>query len=355
MTAATQTMTSPSGSPEEATMTGMGKHSKLTRGQHILAAFIVILAAALTPVFFTVMFVSVTHLLTGSFGAWAWTVPVATEISFTLLYLLYLLLVWLGRAPGWLWLAPFPFAAASLWLNVYSARGNLPGMVGHGVVTVAFFIPLLALKSAVRRLSVSDEERLRSAAVEDAIAHARDILRAADPWWRFRAPVLLRRQIRSRRLPAAVADAISEGVMFGGAAKWEPAVEEWITRSLVLPEGVSAQLAAAREAASRSMPQAEPVACPEPTPGPVPEPALRPRPKRAPEHAPKVALKLTAAKSRSMPAERVAEHVSAMLEEYGDVSLNRVKTDLSVGTEKAQRALEIARRNRTVVPMERRA
>ena len=340
-------------------MPGMGKHSKLTRGQHILAAFIVVLAAALTPVFFTVMFVSVTHLLGPSFGAWAWTVPVATEISFTLLYLLYLLLVWLDRAPGWLWLAPFPFAAASLWLNVYSARGDLPGMVGHGVVTVAFFIPLVALKSAVRRLSAGDEERRRAAAVDDAIAHARDILRAADPWWRFRAPVLLRRQIRSRRFPAVVADAISEGVMFGGAARWEPAVEAWITRALVLPEGVSAQLSAAREAVSRSMPEAAPQVVPEAASEVAPETALQARPKtsakRAPERSRRVALKLTSAQSRSMPAERVAEHVSAMLEEYGDVSLNRVKSDLSVGTEKAQAALEIARRKRTVVPMERRA
>jgi len=38
------------------------------------------------------------------------------------------------------------------------------------------------------------------------------------------------------------------------------------------------------------------------------------------------------------------------------VSLNRVKTDLSVGTDKAKAALEIAKRemrNGTVVPMER--
>jgi len=47
-----------------------------------------------------------------------------------------------------------------------------------------------------------------------------------------------------------------------------------------------------------------------------------------------------------------------MLEEHGEVSLNRVKADLSVGTEKAKAALEIATRetrHRTVVPMERRA
>ena len=232
-------------------MTDVGKHSRLTSGQRTLAAFIAILAIALTPVFFAVMFVAVTHLLAASFGGWSWTVPVATEISFTLLFLLWVLLEWRDRAPGWLRLAPYPFAVASLWLNVDSARGNLPGMVGHGVVTIAFFIPMLALKAAVSRLTVSDEDRKRSVATADAIDHARDILRAADPWWRFRAPVLLRRQLRSRRLPAPVLKAISDGVAFGGSSKWEPAVEAWITHSLVLPEAVRVQLAAAREAASQ--------------------------------------------------------------------------------------------------------
>ena len=240
----------------------------------MLAAFIAILAAALTPVFFAVMYVAVTHLLAATFGSWSWTVPVATEISFTLLFLLWVLLEWRDRAPGWLRFAPYPFAVASLWLNVESARGNLPGMVGHGVVTVAFFLPLLALKGAVTRLTVSDEERKRAVATADAIAHARDILRAADPWWRFRAPVLLRRQIRSRRLPAAVMEAIGQGVMFGGAGKWEPAVEAWITRSLVLPEGVSAQLAAARQAVTQVVPQA-PQAAPESPVQAAPEAARR--------------------------------------------------------------------------------
>lgn len=129
----------------------MGKHSRLTGGQRMLAGFIAILAIALTPVFFTVMYLAVTHLLAGSFGTWSWTVPIATEISFTLLFLLWVLLEWRDRAPGWLKFAPYPFAAASLWLNVYSSRGDLPGMVGHGVVTIAFFVPLLALKAAVSR------------------------------------------------------------------------------------------------------------------------------------------------------------------------------------------------------------
>jgi hypothetical protein len=51
-----------------------------------------------------------------------------------------------------------------------------------------------------------------------------------------------------------------------------------------------------------------------------------------------------------MSPDRLAEHVGAMLDEYdGDVSVNKIKTDLSVGADKAKAALEIARKNRTRV------
>ena len=135
------------------------KHAiRLSTGQHRLAVVIIATACALAPVFFAVMYLSVTHLLKASFGGWAWSVPVATEASFVILFLLDVLLEWCGKPMGWLRWAPYPFAAASLWLNVYSAKGDTAAMVGHGVVTVAFFLPLLAAKAAVRKLSVSDED-----------------------------------------------------------------------------------------------------------------------------------------------------------------------------------------------------
>ena len=338
-----------------------GKHSKLSGGQRALAVFIASLAVALTPVFFTVMYLAVTHLLAGSFGTWSWTVPIATEISFTLLFLLWVLLEWRDRAPGWLKFAPYPFAAASLWLNVYSSRGDIPGMVGHGVVTVAFFVPLLALKAAVSRLTVSDEERKRAVAVDDAIAHARDILRAADPWWRFRAPVLLRRQLRSRRLPAAVLESIGQGVMFGGASKWEPAVEAWVTRSLALPEGVSAQLAAAREAASRSAARSEPADVPAVPPAVTPKTAAS-----APRSAPASASRSDAARRRVVPSkasdDELAELVLPLFADGSEVTKYRVVKAVreaaggktSIGDKRAGEILELARRlHRTqrVVPI----
>ena len=308
-----------------------------------------------------------THLLAATFGSWSWTVPVATEISFTLLFLLWVLLEWRDRAPGWLRFAPYPFAVASLWLNVESARGNLPGMVGHGVVTVAFFLPLLALKGAVTRLTVSDEERKRAVATADAIAHARDILRAADPWWRFRAPVLLRRQIRSRRLPATVMEAIGQGVMFGGAGKWEPAVEAWITRSLVLPEGVSAQLAAARQAAAQVVPQAGPQAAPESPLQVAPEAAREHDPgqlqvtvQAAPQVMPQAAPAVRSRRKPQATPGRISDadlrkQVKAVFDEDPSISLNDAAKKLRRGRDRVRPLLEDVRREAHVQPFERKA
>jgi hypothetical protein len=342
-------------------MPDMGKHSRLSKGQRTLAAFIVILAAALTPVFFAVMFTAVTRLLAASFGSWSWTVPVATEISFTLLFLLWVLLEWRDRAPGWLRLAPYPFATASLWLNVYSARGNLPGMVGHGVVTVAFFLPLLAMKAAVTRLTVSDEERRRDVAARDAIDHARDILRAADPWWRFRAPVLLRRQLRSRRLPAAVTEAIASGVTFGGASKWEPAVEAWITRSLALPEGVSAQLAAAREAASQVSRPATPEAASAPPAQVTPEPVsgvagsqVSGQPEVTVPATPQArSRRKAAATPRRILDADLKEEIRALFDADPHISINAAADHLHRSRDRVRPLLEEVRRDANVRTLER--
>lgn len=339
----------------------MGKHSRLTPGQRSLAGFIALLAVALTPVFFAVMFVAVTHLLAASFGGWSWTVPVATEISFTLLFLLWVLLEWRDRAPGWLRLAPYPFAAASLWLNVDSARGDLPGMVGHGVVTVAFFIPLLALKAAVTRLTVSDEERKRAVATRDAIDHAKDILRAADPWWRFRAPVLLRRQLRSRRLPAAVTEAISLGAAFGGASKWEPAVEEWITRSLVLPEGVAAQLATAREAASQVTPAATPEVSPAPPVQVTPEPVSGQAPSQGsgqPEVTPAATPQVRPRRKPAARPPRISDadlkaEIKAEFDADPSVSVNAAAKKLGRSRDRVRPLLEQVRAEANVRTLER--
>ena len=334
-------------------MTGM----RLTSGQKWLAAVILLLALAVTPVFFIVMFITVNLILGPYFDGWARTVPVATEITFTLLFLWAVLLEWLRRPRRALWIAPYLFAAISVFLNVWAFHGSIPGMAGHLAVTLAFFIPVTFAKMGVRSLLVTDDELARAVVLADAQAHARDMLRSAlGFWWHFRAPVLLRRQLRSGRLPAKVLEAVESGARFGGATAWEPAVETWIAAAVAIPERTAEILRAARAEASAhtssSTPEPAPEAAAAPASGtPSSAPAARPQASAKPARTP--ALKLTAARSRGMSADTLAEHVSAMLDAYGDaVSVNRIKADLSVGTEKAKAALEIARRDRArVVPI----
>lgn len=336
-------------------MTGMG----LTGGQKMLATAILLLALAVTPVFFIVMFLTVNLMLGPYFDGWAWTVPVATEATFMLLFLWAVLMEWLRRPKRALWIAPYPFAAISAFLNVWAAHGSIPGMAGHLAVTLAFFTPVTFAKMGVRSLLVSDEERARTLALADAQAHARDMLRSAlGIWWKYRAPVLLRRQLRSGRLPAKVLEAVGNGARSGGATVWEPAVEAWITSAVTLPERAREAVRAAREAVPAPVPAPVPAQSPEPAasmPEGTPPDTSETHPRARSARASGPALKLAAARSRSMTAERLADHVEAMLDAYGEVSLNRVKTDLSVGTDKAKTALEIARSNRArVVPLERR-
>jgi len=226
-----------------------------------MRALIVVLAVALLPVFFSDMFHTVTTLLRPAFGRWAWTVPAATEGSFLVLYLLDLLLQWAGKPMGWLRLAPYPFAVASLLLNVYAARGDLPAMLGHGVITVAFFLPVLACEAAVRSLLASDEGVMLAQETALAMRHARDLVRdRKGPLWRYRVPSLLRVQIRRSRPPAAVADAIADGARYGGGAKWEPAVAAWITDGLTRGVRIAAAVKTATRQIERQASATEPAA-----------------------------------------------------------------------------------------------
>lgn len=328
-------------------MTNMAARSlTLSTGQKWLAGLIMLLALAVTPVFFIVMFLTVNGMLGPYFDGWAWTVPVATEIVFLLLFLGAILLEWLRRPKRALWIAAYPFAVISAFLNVWAYHDSIPGMVGHLAVAAAFFIPVTFAKTGVRSLLVTDDELARAVVLADAQAHARDMLRSAlGFWWHFRAPVRLRRQLRSGRLPAKVLEAVDQGARFGGATVWEPAVEAWITSAVTLPERAREQVRAARQAVPA--PALEPAAG---EPESTPADSVQARPRARSARASRPALKLTAAKSRGMIPERLAEHVSAMLDAYGDaVPVNRIKADLSVGTEKAKAALEIARQNRARV------
>src|SRR5216684_3769831 len=209
------------------------RHGQRTTGWHVLKCLIITATVLLAPVFFIVMFLTVNRLLRPSFGHWAWTVPVATEACFVIAYLLGILLEWAGKPMEWLRFVPWLFAAASLVLNVWASIGAVPGMIGHAVVTVAFFLPLIAGEAAVRSLARSEEDVKLTAEMADARRYALDLVRDRKGLlWRFRVPSLLRTQILRSRPPAAVVSAVQDGARFGGAAKWEAAVEAWIAGRL---------------------------------------------------------------------------------------------------------------------------
>ena len=219
----------------------------LTLGQRILAGFAATLGLGLAPMFFIVMFMTVNELLGPYFSGWAWTVPVATETTFVLLTVLAILFEWTRRPVPSLWKLPYLFAALSLFMNVWAYRDSPAGIAGHLAVTAAFFIPMGFAKTTVRKLIVTSAERARAASLADARAHAYDVLRAAfGVLWRYRTPVLLRRQLKSGRLPAAVAAAVETC----DAATWEPVVQAWITAAVTLPSQVGKALRAASVAAA---------------------------------------------------------------------------------------------------------
>jgi hypothetical protein len=214
----------------------------LTTGQKVLAGFAAVLGLGLTPMFFIVMFMTVNELLGPYFSGWAWTVPVATETTFVLLTVLAILFEWMRRPVPSLWRLPYLFAGLSVFLNVWADRASPAGIAGHLAVTAAFFIPMSFAKTTVRKLIITSAERARAQSLADARAHAQDVLRAAfGVFWRVRTPALLRRQLKSSRLPAAVMAAVDTT----DAAVWEPVVQAWITAAVTLPAQVGRTLRAA--------------------------------------------------------------------------------------------------------------
>jgi hypothetical protein len=326
-------------------MDDMPKHSR-PAGWIRLRRSLIIGAVILAPVFFAVMFVSVTDFVRPSFQGLAWSVPVATEGCFALLYGLDLLLLWAGKPMGWLRITPYPFAAISLWLNVASANGYVPGMVGHGAVTAAFFLPVIAFEAAVRRLAVTDTDT----AMADARTYAVDLCRSERGiFWRYRVPSLLRRQILSGRLPDEVRSDVSLKVSVGRTSGWESVVREWVMRELHITEQAqAASRKAVRDIARTEAETTLPAAVEPPSPAAA-EPASDTPAETQPETGPKPLPRLTAKRSRTMTPDALAPWVSALLDDDPAVSLNRVIAELHVGRDKASEALRLAKRNRTVV------
>lgn len=351
-------------------MTGMPTHRKgWTASESALAVIYALLCPLIGVFAFVEIYQTVTHLVHPWFGDWAWIVPASAEGMFTALYIGWVLLELRDDPPRRVRYLTAGFLAAcglgSYWLNIYAAHGVVPSAVAHGVVVTAFFGVLIFGKVLLRRLNVTPSQRAMEGAMGDARQYAIDLVRAEKGllWrWRGDIPSLLRRYILTGRLSHEVREAVRLAVSIGRTSGWEAAVREWVFG----PDGLSLATLAretsrmavsdiARQARG-SEPEPELGASPaaENVPEAAPQARSQARPKRVPEHASKAALKLAPGLARGMSPDKVAEHVIAMIEEYGDASVNRVKKDLCVGTEKATAALEIAKRemrSRTVVPM----
>lgn len=336
--------------------------ARWTFPQILLAVLAALFAVAIIPLFFAGMFVTVWDLLRGAaYGSWPWMVPLAGEGVFMVLFLSDLLLVLRRKPRGRLRSAPYLFAAGSLVLNGMAGHGRVAATAGHVMVTLAFFVMVIEGEEVFRKLAVADKDARIAEMMADARRYAIDVVRdRRGYWWRLRVPALLRRDIATGRLCDEVRQAVEMAVSIGRSSGWRKPVLEWVASELRLTDEAEAADREALERITRSTPAAPVPDMPEPVIASMPEATPEARPqasaKRVPEHAPVPALKLTAARSRSMAPDKLAEHVAAMLEEYGEVSVNRVKEDLHVGTDKAKAALDIARRRRlSVVPMERRA
>ena len=118
--------------------------------------------------------------------------------------------------------------------------------------------------------------------LEQARLHARDLVRAAPPEHRPAFSSLLRKRIRSGRLPEAVRKAVRGSLANEYAPGWEESVTEWVTAALALPAHLAANLENTRAAIAKSAPEATP----EPVRETVPETQTQASAKRVPERPP---------------------------------------------------------------------
>lgn len=322
-----------------------------------LLAIVIVLGCGLAPVFFLDMFRTVTDLLASSV-TYAWTVPAATEGAFLFLYLLGLWLQRKGKPQAWLRWAPYPFAAASLFLNVWAAHGNFPAMVGHASVTIAFFLPVLAAESAIHSMAVTEEDMAMRRELADARRYALDFVRDQKGiWWRLRVPSLLKRQILHSRPPAAVQMAVAEGAEGKGAAAWEKPVEDWVVHGLTRREDVAAKVTRKRaEIARGPLPEAAAAAAPEVSAEAVPEAPVRDTPDRVSRGA-RTALQEVGriakrAGARKVPRELLLEAIGEMYSGDTPPSAYRVEKELPVGEKTARELLaEVTAKGADVIQM----
>jgi hypothetical protein len=123
----------------------------LTRAQRVLAGVGGVFFAGLAGLGGYGSFASVRDVAEPWFGAQAWIVPAGVDLGILALVSVALLLEWLAMPmPALRWMA-FAFTAATVWLNISAAHGDITGMVMHAAMPVLFITFIEAVRHAIRR------------------------------------------------------------------------------------------------------------------------------------------------------------------------------------------------------------
>ncbi|MEO3829513.1 DUF2637 domain-containing protein [Actinomadura sp. B10D3] len=123
----------------------------LTRAQRVLAGAGGLFFAGLAGLGGYGSFASVQDVAEPWFGDQAWIVPAGVDLGILALVSVALLLEWLAMPmPALRWMA-FAFTAATVWLNVSAAHGDVTGMVMHAAMPVLFITFIEAVRHAIRR------------------------------------------------------------------------------------------------------------------------------------------------------------------------------------------------------------
>ncbi|MFA1538536.1 DUF2637 domain-containing protein [Actinomadura monticuli] len=123
----------------------------LNRAQRVLAGVGGLFFAGLAALGGYGSFASVRDVAEPWFGGQAWIVPAGVDLGILALVSVALLLEWLAMPmPALRWTA-FAFTAATVWLNVSAAHGDVTGMVMHAAMPILFITFIEAVRHAIRR------------------------------------------------------------------------------------------------------------------------------------------------------------------------------------------------------------
>lgn len=368
-------------------MPPMGSHSKLGRADRWWLGIAVGFAIAGMLTGFWFSFSNLTEAARAHHWATPYMLPLMIDVgipTYVIIDHLIVRLGWKSRLPR---LAAWGFAALTISLNgaaavdasllwrVVAAAAPTAWVLGIEVLRLVWRalrkdpaarpdripagrwaaspLPTLLLWRRMHLLAVTSWPMMT--ALEDARLYAADVVTAA----RTRRPDLpvpltVARAIRSGRFPADVTARVEAGLSYGGAATWEPAVNDWLASRLGLPEAISDVLSNERQASPRVLPGEPPAPMLESPPqaagravsGGVPGAPLahpsEPAPSTAPATHAKTSSRTPRPKPRAQSDDELMEFVRPLFRDGETPSQGAVATATKTAAPRAKRLRERA-------------